>query len=174
MPGRSWLNLLSRAGLFVKSVKPEGDSSTGGSNNWGGGFFNDSGKGTLHSDIFTRQAQAAIETLNDEWYNIETGIWDKAWWNSGNAFTVLADFAQLRPEAANEINVGGYMRNTFIRAQTVVVHTTKESDDTGAVTSYSTFSGSGTGPPRNEKTGHWGKNTWDKRRVNKRQFPQFR
>ncbi|KAH8173181.1 glycosyl hydrolase family 76 domain-containing protein [Sarocladium implicatum] len=173
MPGGSWFKLLSRAALFVKSVKPEPD--TGGSNNnWGGGFFNNSGNATLRSDIYTKQAQAGIETLNEEWYNIDTGIWDKAWWNSGNAFTVLADFALLRPEAANEINVGGYMRNTFIRAQTVVVHTTKETDDKGAVTSYSTFSGIGTGPPRNEKTGHWGKNTWDRRRVNKRQFAQFR
>lgn len=162
MPGGSWSKLFTRAAaatVFYKSVQPKG-----------GDISVDDEK--LTSDLFTTQAVAAIETLNDEWYNVQTGIWDEAWWNSGNAFTTLAEFAALRPEQANEINVGGYLRNTYVQAQTVQVQTTKEIDALGSVTSFSSISG-GSGKakdiPGAESSGHWGKNTWDKR-----QFAQFR
>ncbi|KAK0391166.1 hypothetical protein NLU13_0667 [Sarocladium strictum] len=160
MPGGSWSRLFTRAAalVFYKSVQPDaGDTSTGGEK--------------LTADLFTRQAKAAIETLNDEWYNVQTGIWDDAWWNSGNAFTTLADFAILRPEAANEINVGGYLRNTYVQAQTVQVQTTKNIDALGKVSSFSSIAGGQGDSPINGPglDRHVGKNTWDKR-----QFAQFR
>jgi hypothetical protein len=161
MPGGSWSRLFTRAAaaVFYKSIQPEAP----------GNISTDDEK--LTSDIFTRQTKAAIETLNDEWYNVQTGIWDMAWWNSGNAFTTLADFAVLRPEDANEINIGGYLRNTYVQAQTVQVQTTKDIDAFGKVTSFSSFVGGEGGSPVNnpDSSEQWGKNTWDKR-----QFAQFR
>lgn len=166
MPGGSWANLFTRATVFYKSINPHAGDNLA---------IDDE---TLTSDLFTSQAMTAIDTLNDEWYDVSTGIWDDAWWNSGNAFTVLADFAALRPEDANMINIGGYLRNTYVQAQTVRVQTTKEVDPLGMVSSFSTFGGededageadSAGDTHGAENTGHWGKNTWDKR-----QFPQFR
>lgn len=31
------------------------------------------------------------------WYDAATGLWDKAWWNSANVLTTLADFAEHFP-----------------------------------------------------------------------------
>jgi len=84
---------------------------------------------------YVDNAMSAIQTLNDEWYNLRTGIWDNAWWNSANMLTTLADFATLRLDEANELNVGGYMRNTFIQAQSENVLTVKQLSVTGMVTS---------------------------------------
>lgn len=78
----------------------------------------------------------AIETLNAEWYNVATGIWDNAWWNSANVLTTLTEFAILRMDQANDINVGGYMYNTFVQAQKTHVETSKSyTNDTGMVSS---------------------------------------
>jgi hypothetical protein len=159
MPGGAWSTFFTRAAatVFYKSVQPK--------------ISADDGKVT--ADLLTTQAVAAIETLNDEWYNVKTGIWDDAWWNSGNAFTTLADFASLKPAEANEINIGGYLRNTYIQAQTVQVQTTKEIDAVGKVKSFSSIGAASTEHDVQNDTergsGRWGKNTWDKR-----QFAQFR
>ncbi|PFH55541.1 hypothetical protein XA68_18080 [Ophiocordyceps unilateralis] len=71
------------------------------------------------------QASEAIKTLNGRFYNVKTGVYDDAWWNSANAITVMADFADLDLAAANRINVGGYLRNTFVQAQKTDVRTVK-------------------------------------------------
>ena len=76
----------------------------------------------------------AIETLNAEWYNANTGTWDNAWWNSANTLTTLADFTILRLDEANQLNIGGYMRTTFVAAQRTNVQTIKSMKE-GVVTS---------------------------------------
>ncbi|KAG6000455.1 hypothetical protein E4U43_001596 [Claviceps pusilla] len=84
---------------------------------------------------YTDRAVASINTLNGYWYNVRAGVWDDAWWNSGNALTTLADFALLRLAEANKLNIGGYMRNTFIKAQNTNVQTFKTRARNGMVTS---------------------------------------
>lgn len=84
---------------------------------------------------YVDNAMSAIETLNDEWYNVRTGIWDDAWWNSANVLTTLADFTALRLNEGNSLNVGGFMYNTFTQAQKENVQTLKSMDDNGMVTS---------------------------------------
>ncbi|KAH7328317.1 glycosyl hydrolase family 76-domain-containing protein [Stachybotrys elegans] len=76
-------------------------------------------------DEYTRNAVLAIEELNSQWYNVQTGIWDNAWWNSANALTTLAEFTLLRLDEANRLNLGGYMYNTFVQAQRTNVQTLK-------------------------------------------------
>ena len=71
--------------------------------------------GTAQS--YTSNAVAAIKTLNREWYGVKTGLWDNMWWNSANTLTTLADFGALRLTEANELNIGGYLQNTFSQAQ---------------------------------------------------------
>ena len=84
---------------------------------------------------YTDNAVAAIETLNSEWYSVQTGIWDKAWWNSANVFTVLADFTGLKVTEANQLNLGGYLFNTYHQAQKTHVSTIKTFDWEGMVAS---------------------------------------
>lgn len=84
---------------------------------------------------YTDNAVASIRTLNENWYNVKTGVWDDAWWNSGNALTTLADFASLRLAEANKLNIGGYMRNTFFQAQKTSVQTIKAVAKNGMVSS---------------------------------------
>ena len=91
------------------------------------------------ADDYTSHAVDAIETLNAKWYGVSTGIWDQAWWNSANTLTTLADFARLRLDEANDLNIGGYMLNTYIQAQKAVIHTTKAMTTTGMVTSTNCF-----------------------------------
>ena len=86
-------------------------------------------------DTYAKNAMQAIETMNSEWYNTQTGIWDNAWWNSANALTMLGDFALLRLDQANEMNLGGYMRHTFLQAQKTTVQTMKTVDPSGMVAS---------------------------------------
>ncbi|KAM0323447.1 hypothetical protein ACHAQA_008726 [Verticillium albo-atrum] len=89
---------------------------------------------------YTGNTVAAINTLQDTWYNIQSGIWDRKWWNSANVLTTLADFATLDVGAANQLNIGGIMRNTFEQAQKESVTSLKLIDDTGLVTSSYTIS----------------------------------
>jgi predicted alpha-1,6-mannanase (GH76 family) len=87
------------------------------------------------ADEYASRAVAAIDTLNAQWYSVTSGIWDEAWWNSGNMFTILADFASLRLDQANGLNAGGYMFNTFGNAQKVAVSTVKSIAADGMVRS---------------------------------------
>jgi len=89
----SWLKrLAARASVFFISARPD----------------------VSRPDLatYTANTVTAINVLQDSWYNVKTGIWDRAWWNSGNAFTTRADFATLNIDAANELNIGGILRKT--------------------------------------------------------------
>ncbi|KAI9171065.1 putative mannan endo-1,6-alpha-mannosidase [Paramyrothecium foliicola] len=86
-------------------------------------------------DDYASNAKVAIEKLNADWYSTQTGIWDSAWWNSANALTTLADFALLRIDDANELNLGGYMRHTFVQAQKATIMTVKTMDAQGMTAS---------------------------------------
>ncbi|OAQ69023.1 glycosyl hydrolase [Pochonia chlamydosporia 170] len=87
------------------------------------------------AQTYTNNAVLGIKALNANWYNVRTGIWDNAWWNSANALTTLADFAAVRLDEANKLNIGGYMRNTFVQAQKTNVQTVKNFDTGGMVSS---------------------------------------
>lgn len=87
------------------------------------------------AQTYADYSSKAIQALNDNFYNVKTGIWDDAWWNSANALTTLAEFATLRLDEANKLNVGGYMRNTFIEAQKTTVQTVKTMSKAGMVSS---------------------------------------
>lgn len=80
------------------------------------------------------RAAQAITTLNRQWYSISTGIYDDAWWNSANVITMMSDFALLRVGKANDLNIGGYINNTFVQAQRTNVQTIKAMKN-GVVTS---------------------------------------
>ncbi|KAF4592457.1 glycosyl hydrolase [Ophiocordyceps camponoti-floridani] len=85
---------------------------------------------------FVQQASDAIKTLNSRFYNVKTGVYDDAWWNSANAITTMADFADLDLGEANRINVGGYLRNTFIQAQKTDVKTVKAMKNGRVMSTY--------------------------------------
>lgn len=85
------------------------------------------------SEVYTRHSARAIQRLNEQFYNVQTGIWNNAWWNSANALTSLADFASLRLAEANRLNIGGYMRNTYVQAQKTNVRTVKSMEGDGMV-----------------------------------------
>jgi predicted alpha-1,6-mannanase (GH76 family) len=74
---------------------------------------------------YTANAVTAINSLQSNWYNAGTGIWDNAWWNSANALTTLADFASINVEQANRLNIGGIIANTFAKSQQTSVQTLK-------------------------------------------------
>ncbi|KAF5022271.1 hypothetical protein F66182_5710 [Fusarium sp. NRRL 66182] len=101
----SWGGLVARA-TFIASVRPQ----------------------ARDAKAYTDQAVTAINRLNEEWYNTATGIWDNNWWQSANTFTVLSDFAALRLDEANKLNIGGILRTTFTNAQKTTVHTIKTMD----------------------------------------------
>ncbi|WQF80367.1 Putative glycoside hydrolase, family 76, six-hairpin glycosidase superfamily [Colletotrichum destructivum] len=83
---------------------------------------------------YTSNAVDAIRTLQTSWYDVGTGLWDNAWWNSANAFTTLADFADLNRDAANELNLGGVLKNTFDQAQKATATAAKSISALGLVT----------------------------------------
>ncbi|KAJ0162157.1 Mannan endo-1,6-alpha-mannosidase DFG5 [Colletotrichum tanaceti] len=83
---------------------------------------------------YTSNAVDAISTLQTSWYDAGTGLWDNAWWNSANAFTTLADFADLNRDAANELNIGGVLMNTFTQAQKATATAAKSISSLGLVT----------------------------------------
>ncbi|KAL0944467.1 glycosyl hydrolase [Colletotrichum truncatum] len=89
---------------------------------------------------YTTNAIAAINTLQNTWYNIGTGLWDEAWWNSANVFTTLAEFGDLNRDAANQLNIGGILKNTFDQAQKTTASVSKSMNAAGLVTSsYAIF-----------------------------------
>ncbi|KAG7134107.1 putative mannan endo-1 like protein [Verticillium longisporum] len=105
-------------------------------------FVMSSRPGTQHANLttYTINSMAAIDALQSTWYNVQSGIWDRKWWNSANVFTTLADFASIDVVAANALNIGGIMRNTFEQAQKEAITSLKLIDDTGLVTSSYTIS----------------------------------
>ncbi|KAH6895619.1 glycoside hydrolase [Thelonectria olida] len=97
---------------------------------WGGfaaraSFLVSSQPRAASNQAYIDNAYTAIHVMNNDWYNIETGVWDNAWWNSANALTTMADFTTLALTQANELNIGGYMRNTYTNAQKTQVQTIK-------------------------------------------------
>ncbi|KAM6482662.1 glycosyl hydrolase family 76-domain-containing protein [Trichoderma sp. SZMC 28011] len=80
---------------------------------------------SLSATNYVANSVTAIRELNNAFYDVETGLWSAAWWNSANAFTTLADFAQLRLNEANQLNVGGFLRNTYAQAQITSVSVAK-------------------------------------------------
>ncbi|KAH6607578.1 glycosyl hydrolase [Trichoderma cornu-damae] len=89
----------------------------------------------LSATDYVANSVTAIQELNNAWYDVETGLWNSAWWNSGNAFTILADFARLRLDEANQLNVGGFLRNTYAQAQVTTVQVAKFVNALGLPTS---------------------------------------
>ncbi|KAK2034420.1 glycosyl hydrolase [Colletotrichum zoysiae] len=83
---------------------------------------------------YTSNAADAIRTLQNSWYDVGSGLWDNAWWNSANAFTTLADFAVLNRDVANQLNIGGILRNTFNQAQKATASAAKTINAAGLVT----------------------------------------
>lgn len=65
---------------------------------------------------YVQQASTGIRALNDNWYDQGSGLWDGAWWQSGNALTTMADFALLQPGAANSLGIPQRIQNTFRNA----------------------------------------------------------
>lgn len=41
----------------------------------------------------------AAAVMNDEWYDPETGRWQRRWWNSGSVTTTLADLVSINTDA---------------------------------------------------------------------------
>ncbi|KAM0340500.1 hypothetical protein ACHAPU_010488 [Fusarium lateritium] len=97
-----WASLFART-TFITSVRPEARGIT----------------------TYTEKAITSIQTLNNEFYNSETGVWDNAWWSSANIITILSDFATIDLEESNKLNIGGILASTFINAQKTTVHSMK-------------------------------------------------
>jgi predicted alpha-1,6-mannanase (GH76 family) len=97
----------------------------------------------LTATDYVANSVTAIRELNNAWYDTETGLWNAAWWNSGNALTTLADFAQLRLNEANQLNVGGFLRNTYTQAQLTTVSVAKVVNAVGLPTSTHCINGKG-------------------------------
>lgn len=78
----------------------------------------------LHGDVahsasrgdYVQQALTGIRTLNSNWYDQGSGLWDGAWWQSANALTTLADFAILQPNEARAAGVPQTIQNTIQNA----------------------------------------------------------
>lgn len=100
---------------------------------------------SFSSDKFfaTFNAELGSLTLNRDWYSQKTGIWDTAWWNSGNALTMLADFYKLAPNEASVIRIPQTIQNTFVQAQKADVQTTKVAAASGMMTTFDCIDGQG-------------------------------
>jgi predicted alpha-1,6-mannanase (GH76 family) len=65
-----------------------------------------------------QRAACGIETLQG-WYNSSTGLYDTTgWWNSGNAITVLVDYAR----ASKSTQYNSVLANTYTAAQKTSVN----------------------------------------------------
>ncbi|KAJ2905435.1 glycoside hydrolase family 76 protein [Zalerion maritima] len=69
----------------------------------------------------TSYTSHAIDGINalQQWYDQDTdGLWSTTgWWNSGNCLQVLADFAVLNSDEADNLGLASVMENTFNLAQ---------------------------------------------------------
>lgn len=63
---------------------------------------------------YTDNAVKAIKTLNQNFRHTETGLWEKAWWNSANALTTLVDVAKL--DKSREAVTKRMLETTFQKA----------------------------------------------------------
>jgi hypothetical protein len=69
--------------------------------------------GETHMD----HARAATVTLQETWYNGQTGLYNStAWWNCANAITTLADMSAVDPNVLDR-TTNGIFRNTYNQAQ---------------------------------------------------------
>lgn len=71
---------------------------------------------------FLQQAADGIQTLQGEWYNQQTGLWNSTgWWNSANALTVVALYSKFAhsdqyaavPTKTFALNSGGGFLNNY-------------------------------------------------------------
>ncbi|TQV95189.1 glycosyl hydrolase [Cordyceps javanica] len=95
------------------------------------------------TERYANYVALAAFALQGFWYDRDTGLWDRAWWNSGNALTTLADWARLRPVEAESLNVSDVIRNTWSRAQDVKVVTTKSYMSNGMIKTEECVNGQG-------------------------------
>lgn len=55
-----------------------------------------------------------IRTLQDTWYDPQTGLWDNLWWNSANCLTTIANYQLTDPSnAAFNDEAGRIYESTF-------------------------------------------------------------
>lgn len=95
---------------------------------------------------YSGEVIAGIQALNRFWYHNNSGLWDNAWWNSGNALTTIADYTLLEPQRALTIDTASTIRNTYNNAQRNNVATRKsQSSISGAVVTQDCINGSGSG-----------------------------
>lgn len=92
---------------------------------------------------YANNVALAAFALQGFWYNKNTGLWDNAWWNSGNALTTLADWAKLRPNEAESLKISDVIHNTWTQAQNVNVFTTKTLKSNGMTTTEDCVDGVG-------------------------------
>lgn len=98
---------------------------------------------------YTSEAIAGAKAMNQNWYNTNNGLWDNAWWNSGNALTTLADLTKLRPQQAASLNLTGIIQNTFTKAQRTNVATFKAKQN-GMLETSDCIDGHGSGCSRGQ------------------------
>lgn len=110
---------------------------------------------------YTANALIASWALNVYWYSNSSGLWDDAWWNSGNALTTLSDLGKLRPESGDSLQLKDIIHNTFVQAQSANVAVFKTIQPNGMMVSETCVDGQGTAC--NQKRGQ----------VEKRRFPNF-
>ncbi len=96
-----------------------------------------------NKDHYANNLALAAFALQGFWYNRNTGLWDNAWWNSGNALTTLADWAKLRPIEAESLKISDVIHNTWSQAQNVNVFTTKTQTSSGIMKTEDCVNGEG-------------------------------
>ena len=109
---------------------------------------------------YTNFALSASQSLNNNWYSSNSGLWDNAWWNSGNALTTLSDFGRLRPSEADSIRLKDLIQNTFVQAQRANVFVSKSVQRNGMMVSKTCVNNHGTCKQKRDY-------------LEKRMFPNF-
>ncbi|KAJ3493338.1 hypothetical protein NLG97_g4796 [Lecanicillium saksenae] len=98
-----------------------------------------------NKDHYANNVAQAAFALQGFWYNQNNGLWDNAWWNSGNALTTLADWAKLRPIEAESLHMSDVFHNTWQQAQKTNVFTSKIQMSNGMVKTEDCIDGEGPG-----------------------------
>ncbi|KAF2103472.1 Six-hairpin glycosidase [Rhizodiscina lignyota] len=71
----------------------------------------------VQSSTHIENARSATVTLQETWYNGNTGLYNTTgWWNAANALTTLADMTAVDPEVLDR-TTNGILKNSFNRAQ---------------------------------------------------------